>query len=58
MGFIDKLKNLVGGNTDKAKEGIDQAADVVDEKTGGKHSDKIDEGAETAKDYVDDIDAD
>jgi hypothetical protein len=51
----DKAKDLAGEHGDKAKEGIDKAAELADEKTGGKHSDKIDQGAEKGKDFVDEM---
>ena len=57
MGFLDKLKGTVGkavdDHGDKIAQGIDKAADVADQKTGGKHSDKIDTGADKAKDAFD-----
>ena len=56
--FIDKAKDLVSGNKEKVKEGIDKAAEVVDEKTDGKYSDNVDQGAEAAKDAVDNLDED
>lgn len=59
MGFLDKLKglgkkanDLADQHEDKIVDGIDKAADVVDDKTGGKHTDKIDQGADKAKDAV------
>ena len=59
MGFMDKFKGMFGkgmeaaaGQADKVEDGIDKAADVVDDKTGGKYSDQIDSGAEKAKDLV------
>ncbi|NLV56617.1 MAG: hypothetical protein GXY13_13500 [Acidimicrobiales bacterium] len=36
-------------------DGIDKAADFVDDKTGGKHTDKIDKAADAAKGAVDKI---
>ena len=39
MGFgdmIDKAKDLVGGNKEAVKGGIDKAADAADKATGGK----------------------
>lgn len=60
MGFLDKLKGtkskaakLAAEHEEKIDDGIDKAADFVDDKTGGKHSDKIDSVAEKAKDAVD-----
>lgn len=52
MGFIDKIKDVVGDNADKAEGVIDKAADLIDDKTGNAHSDKIDAAAEKAKDVV------
>jgi hypothetical protein len=54
--FVDKAKDLVAGNSDKVKDGIDKGADMADDKTGGKYSGQIDQGAETAKDAVDGLD--
>ncbi|HEY9292618.1 MAG TPA: antitoxin [Microlunatus sp.] len=55
MGIFDKAKDLLGDNKDKVQEGIDKAADVIDEKTGGDHIDKIEQGAEMAKDKADEL---
>ncbi len=52
MGLLDTIKSKVGGNKAQAKQGIDKAADVVDDKA-GKHADKVQQGAEAAKDAVD-----
>ena len=56
MGFIDKIKDAVAGNADKAEKAIDKAADLVDDKTKGKHSKHIDGAAEKAKDFVEKLD--
>jgi hypothetical protein len=53
MSIMDKAKGLIGKNRDKAKDGVDKGAGVVDEKTGGAHTEKIDAGADTAKDAID-----
>ena len=42
MGLLDKIKDMLGGNADKVKEGLEKAGDMVDDKTGGKFTDKID----------------
>jgi hypothetical protein len=55
MSIMDKAKGLLGKNRDKAKTGVDKAADVIDDKTGGKHTDTIDSAAEKAKDVIDDL---
>jgi len=49
MGLFDKAKKLVEGNKDKVADGVDKATDVVDDKTGGKHTehlDKVDDAAD------------
>ncbi len=54
MGLLDKIKGMLGGNADKAKDGIDKAADVAEDKLGDKvGSDKIDMAADKAKEALD-----
>lgn len=54
MGIFDKLKGMLRKNDAKVEQGIDRAADVADDKLGGKvGSDKIDMAAEHAKDAAD-----
>jgi hypothetical protein len=55
MGLMDKLRSLVGKNKEPVKDGVDKAADVADDKTGGKHTEKIDDAAEKVKDKVDEV---
>ena len=52
MGLLDKIRGPAGPHADKVEGAIDRAADVVDEKTGGKYADQIDKGAEAAKGFV------
>ena len=54
MGLFDKVKGLAGQHADKVEGAIDKAADVVDQKTGGKYSDRIDKGTEAAKGFLGD----
>lgn len=49
MGLLDTIKEKLAPHGDKVDQGVDKAADMVDDKTGGKHSDKIDGAAEHAK---------
>ena len=62
MGFLDKLKrsgaidkvtDAIADNASKVDDGIDKAADVLDDKTKHKHSDKIGKVAGAAKKGVD-----
>jgi hypothetical protein len=53
MGFMDKVKEMFGGNADEVAEGADKATDMVDDKTGGEHTDKLDNADDPAVDAVD-----
>jgi hypothetical protein len=52
MGIFDKAKDALGDNLDKVENGIDKAAEFVDDRTGGAHTDHISSGADLAKDRV------
>lgn len=55
MGFDeikDKASDLLSEHGDKIEEGLDKAADFVDDKTGGKHSEHIDAAVDKAKDFI------
>ncbi len=56
MGIFDKFKKKTADvgeeHGDKIEPGIDKAAEVADDKTGGKYTDKIESGSEKAKDLV------
>jgi ABC-type transporter Mla subunit MlaD len=60
MSFFDKAKDAaqdaVDKHGDKISEGIDKAATLADDKTGGKHTEKIAGGADKAKDALDKLD--
>lgn len=55
MGLFDKAKQAISGNKGQVKQGIDKAADAIDDKA-GTHADKVQKGAEMAKDQVDKLD--
>ena len=55
MGLLDKAKDMLKGNTDKVKEGIDKAGDMIDEKTGGKFSEHIETAEEKAGEILDNV---
>ncbi len=56
MGLMDTIKSALKGKGKQVESGIDKVADVVDDKTGGKHTDKIEDAAEKAKDVVKKLD--
>jgi hypothetical protein len=52
MGIMDSIKSALGGNKSQVKQGVDKAADVIDDKAGA-HADKVQQGAEVVKDAID-----
>jgi hypothetical protein len=56
MGLFDKIKNTVSGNKNKAKQGVDTAADQGKKVVPDQHDDKVDKGAGAAKDAIDKLD--
>lgn len=54
--IIEQAKDLIGDHADDVKKGIKEAADFVDDKTGGKHRDTIDQVESAAKGLVNDLD--
>ena len=54
MGIFDKAKDLLNEHNEQVDQGIDKAADLIDEKTGGQHSQQIDQAAAKVKDAIDD----
>ncbi|MFC9974949.1 antitoxin [Spirillospora sp. NPDC127200] len=57
MSIVDKVKEMLGQNAGKAKQAVDKAGDVVDQRTGGKYADKVDMAQERARQYLDQNDA-
>jgi hypothetical protein len=49
MAFLDKLKNLIAKNPDKAHTVIDKAGDMFDKKTQGKYAQHVDKAQEAAR---------
>lgn len=60
MGFFDRFKrkttDAVDDHGQKIGDGVDKAAGMADDKTGGKHSQQTDTGADKAKDTLDSLD--
>ena len=56
MGLLDKIKGALQGKAKQVNDGIDKAADVADDKTGGKYTEQIDGAADKAKDLLDKLD--
>jgi hypothetical protein len=52
MAFLDKVKNWVSKNPDKAGSAIEKAGDLFDQKTKGKYTDKVNKAQSAAQNYV------
>ncbi len=53
MGILDKIKQMAGENKNRITDGVDQATDAVDKKTGGKHHDTLQRGDDAADKFAD-----
>jgi hypothetical protein len=57
VGLLDDLKGkaqqVIGGNEQTIKDGIEKAGDFVDSKTGGKYAGQVDAVQKGASDFVD-----
>jgi hypothetical protein len=52
MGIFDKAKDAMSGQQDKVDAGVEEAGDMVDEKTEGKYAEQVDQGQEMAQDKL------
>jgi hypothetical protein len=52
MGFMEKVKDWLGKNPDKASQAIDKAGDFFDQRTGGKFAQQVDKAQDAANKYV------
>ena len=50
--FMDDAKKLASEHSDVADKGFDQAAQMADEKTGGKFDSQIQSGEQQAESYL------
>ncbi|MCW3765393.1 antitoxin [Paenarthrobacter ureafaciens] len=53
-----KARDLIAGNEEAIKEGIEKVGDFVDEQTDGKFAEQVDLVQGAASDYVAEIDED
>ena len=56
MGLLDMIKGALQGASKHVETGIDKAADVIDDQTGGAHTDTIQGAADKAKDIANKLD--
>jgi hypothetical protein len=50
--LIGKAKQLAGKHPDQVNKGMDKAANVAEEKSGGKYDSQIQQGEQRAEDYL------
>ena len=50
--LTNKAKDLLEEHADQVDDAVDKAAELVDDKTGGKHTDQIDTAAAKLKDVL------
>jgi MT0933-like antitoxin protein len=50
--FFDQAKKLASEHSDLVDKGLDQAADVAKEKTGGEYDEHIDTGEEKLEGFL------
>ena len=58
MGLFDKIGDLAKQYEDKIEQGIEQAGDLVDEKTGGKYAAQVDKAQDAANEQLDKLTGD
>ena len=44
--WIDKAKDFIKGNPDKARDALEKAENMVDERTGGKYAEQVDQASD------------
>jgi hypothetical protein len=50
--FMDKAKKLASEHSEQADQGLDKAAEMAGEKTGGKYDSQIQAGEQKVEDYL------
>jgi hypothetical protein len=50
--FFDKVKDFITGHPEQADQGLDKAAEVVDERTGGRYSEQIAKGDDMVRERL------
>ncbi|GHI03394.1 hypothetical protein Scel_17150 [Streptomyces cellostaticus] len=50
--MLDKLKGLLKGHEDTARQGVDKAGDAFDERTGNKYQSQVDTAQQQLKDEL------
>ncbi|MGN5634359.1 antitoxin [Streptomyces sp. AC154] len=54
MSMLDKIKDLMKGHPDQARQGVEKGGDIADKKTGGKYSGQVDSAQQKLNDQLGD----
>ncbi|MEV0916887.1 antitoxin [Streptomyces sp. NPDC049967] len=54
MSMLDKIKDLMKGHPDQARQGVEKGGDIVDKKTGGKYGGQVDSAQQKLNDQLGD----
>jgi hypothetical protein len=54
--FFDRVKDLADQHDDKVDAALEKVGDIVDDKTGGKHTEHIDKAVDAAQQHTGDGD--
>ncbi|MEW1891674.1 MULTISPECIES: antitoxin [unclassified Streptomyces] len=54
MGMLDKIKDMIKGHPDQARQGVEKGGDFVDKKTGGKYEGQVDSAQQKMNDQLGD----
>ena len=50
--WIDRAKDFIRGNPDKARDALEKAEDMVNERTGGKYAEHVDKGSDMVSEQL------
>ncbi|MFC8538382.1 antitoxin [Streptomyces sp. NPDC057249] len=54
MSMLDKIKDMIKGHPDQARQGVEKGGDYVDKKTGGKYGGQVDSAQQKLNDQFGD----
>ncbi|ROQ63282.1 antitoxin protein of toxin-antitoxin system [Streptomyces sp. 840.1] len=54
MSMLDKIKDLIKGHPDQARQGVEKGGDLADQKTHGKYSGQVDSAQQKLNDQLGD----
>lgn len=54
MSMLDKIKGLIKGHPDQARQGVEKGGDFVDKRTGGKYGGQVDSAQQKLNDQLGD----